>query len=90
MHQHARISSDEVSRLGRRLYDDQIRQQVEPQYDGKLVVIGVESGEFEVDENEIVAVDRALAKHPDAALYTVRAGARTAHRLGGPVRLSGQ
>lgn len=80
---HSRVSSDEISRRGRALYEDHIRSEVEPAHNGKLVAIDVKTGAYEADEDEVAAVDRALAKHPDAALYIVRAGARTAHRLGG-------
>ena len=49
---------------------------------GDYVVIDVETGDYELDADELVASDRAVAKHPGAALFTVRVGYPTAGRIG--------
>jgi hypothetical protein len=61
-----------------------IRAEVEPQHTGKFVVVDIETGEYEVDQSDLVATKRALAKRPDAVLYGLRIGYPTAYRLGGP------
>ena len=80
---HPRYSSHEITERGRKLYDEQLRAQVTPGNMGKFLVIDIETGEYEIDQEELAAIGRAKAKHPDAPLYMVRIGARTAYQLGG-------
>jgi hypothetical protein len=79
---HPRYSSDEIVERGQALYDQQIREKVEPQQNGKFLVVDIETGEYEVDSNSVAALERATAKHPDPALYLVRVGFPTAVTLG--------
>ena len=80
---HPRYSSDEIVQRGQALYDQQIRTQVEAHHKGKFLVLNIETGEYEIDVNELAALKRAKAKNPDAALYILRVGSSTAYRLGG-------
>ena len=43
----------------------------------------IETGDDEIDADDLAATKRALAKRPDAVLYGVRIGYPTAYRLGG-------
>ena len=43
----------------------------------------METGQYEIDEDDLNATQRALAKRPDAVLYGLRIGYPTAYRLGG-------
>jgi hypothetical protein len=80
---HPRYSSHEIAERGRKLYDEQLRAKVTPGNIGKFLVIDIETGEYEIDTEELAALRRAQAKHPEAALYMVRIGSRTAYQLGG-------
>jgi hypothetical protein len=73
---HPRYSSAEIVQRGH------IRAQVESQHPGKFVVLDIETGDYEMDVDDVAAVQRAKTKHPDAALYIVRVGFPTAYRLG--------
>jgi hypothetical protein len=79
---HPRFSSDEIVERGQALYDQQIREKVEPQQNGKFLVLDIETGEFEIDPDSVAALERATAKHPDAPLYLLRVGFPTAVTLG--------
>jgi hypothetical protein len=46
------------------------------------VVVDIETGDYEIDADDLAATKRALAKRPDAVLYGVRIGYPTAYRLG--------
>ena len=85
---HPRYSSDEIVERGQALYDQQIREKVEPQHNGKFLVLDIETGEFEIDADSVAAVERATAKHPDPALYLLRVGFPTAVKLGGRFRVT--
>jgi hypothetical protein len=77
-----RYSKEEFSRRGKELYESQIRSQVEADNHGKIVAIDIESGDFEVDEDTLVASDRLLLRHPDAQTWFMRIGHRAVHTLG--------
>jgi hypothetical protein len=51
-----------------------------------VLVIDVETGAYEIDDDDIAAVHRALAKHPGAALWALRIGYDTMHTLGGSLK----
>ncbi len=71
---HPRYSSDEIAQHGQALYDQQIRTQVETYHKGKFLVLDIETGNYEIDADELAALRRAKAKNPDAALYILRVG----------------
>ena len=79
---HPRYTSAEIVQHGQALYDQKIRAQVEPRHAGKFLVLDIETGEYEVDATDVVALKRAKEKNPDAALYILRVGSSTAYRLG--------
>ncbi len=82
---HPRYTSEEIVERGEALYNQQIRDEVETGNEGKFLVLDIETGAYEVDEDELAAVQRAKAKNPDAVLYILRIGYATAYRLGGQV-----
>jgi hypothetical protein len=81
---HPIYDSEEIARRGQMLYDRDIRTLVEPENIGKYVVIDIETGQYEVGEDQLAtAAERALDKRPEAALYLVRVGYPAAARIGG-------
>jgi len=78
-----RYSKEEFARRGDEIYERDIRPIVEKGNEGKYVAIDIESGEYEVDADEIVASDRLLAREPDAQIWLIQIGAPTARRFGG-------
>jgi hypothetical protein len=79
----SRYTSDEIVQRGQALYEQQIREKVEPGNKGKFLVINVETGEYEMDTDDLVASKRAKARFPEAPLFTLRVGYPAAYRLGG-------
>jgi hypothetical protein len=73
---------EEFARRGDTLYETKIRPLVEAGNEGKFVVIDIETGEYEVDEDELKASDRLLKRVPDAQVWLVRVGSRFARRFG--------
>ncbi|NOT01023.1 MAG: hypothetical protein HOP29_10385 [Phycisphaerales bacterium] len=76
------IPGDVVAR-GTRIYEDRLRSELEPRHNGKFVVIDVETGEYELDDDHLAASDRAAAKRAGALLYATRVGSRCLGRIGG-------
>ena len=73
----------EIGRRGQALYDQTIRAQVEGENRGKFLILDVNTGEYEIDAEDLVASERLLARRADAVLFGVRIGFPTAYRLGG-------
>ncbi len=66
----------EITERGTRIYEERLRQILEPQHIGKYLVIDVDTGEYELDDDHLAASDRAAAKRPGARLYAMRVGSR--------------
>lgn len=79
---HPRYSSHEIAERGRKLYEE-LRAQVEPGNIGKFMVIDVETGEYEIDRDELAALKRVKAKRPDGPRYLLRIGYQAAYHIGG-------
>lgn len=87
---YANYAPEEVVSRGEAIYEEQIRDHVEAENKGKFVVIDIETGDYEIDVDDLRATMRALAKRPAAILYGLRIGYPTAYRLGGRFRLNEQ
>lgn len=79
-------SSAILSLLGQQAQDlyERLRPQVEtPENIGKLIVMDVESGDYEIDDQGIASSRQLQLRHPDATLYALRIGYRAVEALGG-------
>ena len=74
---------DELGRLGDAIYDQQIRPTRKPEDRGKFVAVDVDTGEYEMDEDDYTAVMRLRARMPAADMWLVRVGYATTCRIGG-------
>jgi hypothetical protein len=77
------LSNDDVVKLGEQIYSNRLRSILEPDHDGEFLVIEVLSGEYAVDNDEIVATRRAHALVPNGMYYGVRVGRGISGKLGG-------
>ena len=78
------MSGDEVARRGNAWYAESIRAKVEtPENIGKMVIIDVESGDYELAESGLTAADRLYERHPQGKLFGIRVGYRAAATIGG-------
>ena len=79
-----RLPKGETSRLGKEIYERDIRAQVEADHVGEIVAIDVATGAWAMGENAIAATDILLAQHPDANdIWLHRVGYVTAYGFGG-------
>lgn len=61
-----RRSREEAARLGREIYERDIRPRVEADHVGEYVAIDVETGDWTIAGSESGVVDRLRAQHPGA------------------------
>ena len=67
---------------GQAIYEQRIRSRVEGTEHGKVVVIDVESGDYETDPDDASATARLNARRPRALTYAVRVGHPATYRMG--------
>lgn len=80
----SKYSEDEIVQRGRTFYEQKIRPVVAgAENNGKMLVINVETGQWEMDADDVVAAKRAKARFGDAPLFSLRIGYSAAYRLGG-------
>ncbi len=85
---YANYTTEEVAARGEAIYAKQIRAQVEAGNQGKFLVLDIETGDYEIDAEDLQATLRMLAKRPAAVLYGLRIGYPTAYRLGGRFKVN--
>jgi hypothetical protein len=71
----------EIVRRGEEIYHRDIEPVVATDRAGYFVVLDIESGDFEIDKQDLAASIRLLARRPDAVVYGARIGCRSSYRL---------
>ncbi|KYC38646.1 hypothetical protein WA1_36330 [Scytonema hofmannii PCC 7110] len=78
------LSSQEIARRGKELYQRSIRTKVETEENiGKIISINVETGDYEIGDDLVETSLRLRAKQPDAALWGERIGFDAVYAIGG-------
>ena len=77
-----RYSKEEFARRGDAIYERDIRPLAEPVHADKFVAIDIETGAYEIDEDDYEATERLLKRTPDAQIWLVRVGQGAAYRIG--------
>jgi hypothetical protein len=85
-----RYSKEAFATRGEAIYARDIEPHVRSQDPRNFVLIDIETGDYEVDADEMAASDRLLARHPEAQVWMRRVGSPYAHRIGGRLRLNSQ
>jgi hypothetical protein len=81
---HPNYSSQEIARRANELYDKDIRALVETDENiGKIISIDIETGDYSIDADPIVAGRRLQAKNPNVAMYGKRIGYDAVYAVGG-------
>lgn len=81
-----KYDKDEFARRGEELFEKEIRAKVVSEDPRKVVLIDIETGDFEVDFDEMAASARLRARHPDAQVWMRRVGSRVSRRFGTAAR----
>ncbi len=79
-----RRPKDETVRLGREIYERDIKAQVEADHHGEYIAVDVETGGWAMADDVLAAAERLRAQQPDAVdVYLLRVGYRALHHFGG-------
>ena len=78
------LSHEEVARRAKQMYVSSIQEQVESEENiGKMVIIDIETGNYEVDKTGLKAARHLSEQNPNARLFGIRIGYNVAASLGG-------
>ena len=76
-------SREEKARLGKEIYERDIRHLVGVDHRGEVVAIDVGSGSYVLGENAIAASKCLREQHPDAQVWLMRTGHQALYHFGG-------
>ena len=74
--------AERIARLGREIYEREIREKVEPDHDGRSLVLDIVSGDYEIADGDLAASDRLFRRRPDAVAFGLRIGRAVSYHLG--------
>ena len=72
----------EIAQAGKRIYGSKVVWRLAESDKGKMVVIDVDSGDYEVAATEEKAADSLLSRRPDACTWAVEFQGRPTFRMG--------
>ena len=75
------IKKDDIASVGRAMYED-IRAEMEAGEWGRMVVIDVNSGDYEVADDDLTATMRLFKRRPDAITWGELVGYPAPYRIG--------
>ena len=73
----------QIAELGKKYYQVNLAKVLEPQHNGKYLVLDVDSGDYEVDAEHMPALLRLQERYPNKIFYAVRVGYGVLFSLGG-------
>jgi hypothetical protein len=75
-------NKEEFARRGDEIYEREVLPHLTPGDEGKFALIDIETGDYELDRDELAASDRLFARRPDAQVWFRQVGSRYARRFG--------
>ena len=75
--------TSELSTLGMKFYEENLKVILEPKHNNEFVAIEPYSGKYFVDEDSTKVALKALAELPGQKFFFVRLGYKYAHKIGG-------
>ena len=74
-------SLDDRADQGAATFDRLVRPLLRPEDDGKFVAIDIDTGDYEIDEDDYTAVMRLRTRNPEAEIWLECAGQPTAYKI---------
>ena len=75
------FNKDDAPAIGRAIYLEKIRPKLGPEHKGKLVVIDVKSGDYEIADRHIEADSKLRERCPDAFTWEERVDVPNTYRV---------
>lgn len=68
------LSLEELTRLGEKFYNDELKQVLEPTHWGQYVVIDVEEKKYKTNSDRLIAVQEAQRDFGNKLFYIIQIG----------------
>ena len=84
------MTMEEIIARGKAIYERQLRKHLAiPENMGKLLMIDVDTGDYEIGEdgNDVELFRNLRARHPQAKVFSLKVGFRTADAVGTSLQL---
>jgi hypothetical protein len=78
-----RYSKDEIVQRGEAIFEQEIRAKLKKARKKDFLAIDIETGEYEIDADEMTACKRLRARIADAQVWMRRVGSRITRHFGG-------
>lgn len=75
--------TDDLAESGQRLYDERLKDLLEPAHDGEFVAIDPDSERYFLGPTGLAALRAGRKELPDKLFYLLRVGHEAAYRVGG-------
>jgi hypothetical protein len=86
-----KYSGEEIGQRGQEIYESRLRTLLETEENiGKIVSIDIESGDYEIADDLLLAGRRLQQRHPKALMYGKRIGYNAVYAVGGSLVRTGQ
>ena len=72
------IDVDSYVFQGQKIYD-KIKAELEPEHNGEIVAIDIETGDYFLGKNVVEAVSKARERYPNKIFHTVKVGFKAVH-----------
>jgi len=76
-----RYSKEEFARRGEEIFNRDILPKLKDEDPRKVVAIDIETGDYEIDHDQLTACDRLEARRPDAQIWARRVGSPYLYRI---------
>jgi hypothetical protein len=80
------LDREAFARRAHEYYDQHLRAQLEREHKGEYLYLDVDTGEYEIDRDELAALARAREKHPETIFFVFRVGYPAVCRMGPRLR----
>jgi hypothetical protein len=75
---------ERISKIGHEIYETQLRATVETEENiGKIISIDINTGDYEISDKLLTAIERLQARRPDAEIWSERIGYDAVYAVGG-------
>ena len=74
---------EETARIGKEIYERDIRHHIEADHQGEVIAIDIGSGSYALSENAIDASKALRDQHPGAQVWLMRVGHQALYHFGG-------
>jgi hypothetical protein len=78
-----KYTSEEIRRRAEEIYRREIRPKLTPADKGKFLVVDIESGDYEMDEDDLSAAEILKARRPNGVFFGLRARYTSSYTLAG-------